>query len=154
LRAEQLDLGQLLALTRLDGLTGEGSLDGVLPVRLTEGAAIIEGGELAATKAGVLRYDAGKAPAALQASGEGVALLLQALENFHYEALRITLDGRTDATMDIGLHVGGANPDLYGGHPIEFNLNLEGEIGNILRQGVSSYQIPDRVRERMQGFER
>ena len=102
----------------------------------------------------MLRYAAGAAPPALQAGGEGVDLLLQALENFHYEALEITLDGRTDAAMDIGLHLAGANPDLYDGHPVEFNLDLEGELANILRQGVASYQIPERIRERMQGFGR
>ncbi|MGH6920476.1 MAG: intermembrane phospholipid transport protein YdbH family protein [Geminicoccaceae bacterium] len=154
LRAEQLDLGQLLALTRMEGLSGEGSLDGVLPVRLSQGAAVVDGGELAATGPGVLRYASGSAPAALQAGGQGVDLLLQALENFHYEALKITLDGRTDAAMDIDLHLAGANPDLYDGHPVEFNLDLEGELANILRQGVASWQIPERIRERMQGFER
>jgi hypothetical protein len=80
--------------------------------------------------------------------------LLQALENFRYEALRITLDGRTDAEMDIGLHVQGANPELYDGYPIEFNLDLEGELANILRSGLASYQIPERIREQMQGFRR
>jgi hypothetical protein len=154
LRAEQLDLGRLLALSRMEGLSGEGKLDGVLPLRLSQGAVIIEGGELAATGPGVLRYAAGSAPAALRAGGEGVDLLLQALENFRYEALKITLDGRTDAAMDIDLHLAGANPDLYDGHPVEFNLDLEGELANILRQGVASYQIPERIRERMQGFRR
>jgi hypothetical protein len=154
LRADELDLARLFELTRLEGLTGEGILNGVLPVRLSEGAAVIEDGELAAAGPGVLRYRSETAPAALQAGGQGVDLLLQALENFHYEALRITLDGRTDAAMDIGLHLGGANPDLYDGHPVEFNLDLEGELGNILRQGVASFQIPDRIRERMQGFGR
>jgi Dicarboxylate transport len=154
LRAEQLDLGQLLVLTRLEGLSGEGKLDGVLPLRLSDGAVTIEGGELAARGSGVLRYAAGSAPAALQAGGEGVDLLWQALENFHYEALKITLDGRTDAAMDIDLHLAGANPDLYDGHPVEFNLDLEGELANILRQGVASLQIPERIRERMQGFGR
>jgi hypothetical protein len=52
--------------------------------------------------------------------------------------------------MDIALHLAGANPDLYDGYPVEFNLNLEGELGKILRQGVASYGIP----ERMQGFGR
>jgi hypothetical protein len=154
LRAEQLDLGQLLALTRLDGLSGEGSLDGVLPLRVSKGAAAIAGGKLEASGPGVLRYAAGAVPPALQSGGEGVDLLLQALENFHYEALEITLEGRTDAAMDIALHLAGANPDLYDGHPIEFNLDLEGELANILRQGIASYQIPDRIRERMQGFGR
>ena len=40
------------------------------------------------------------------------------------------------------------------GYPIEFNLNLEGQLANVLRSGLASYQIPDRIRERMQGFAR
>jgi len=80
--------------------------------------------------------------------------LLQALENFRYETLRLTVDGRTDAEMDVGLHIAGANPDLYDGYPIEFNLNLEGALANVLRSGLAGYQIPERIRERMQGFGR
>jgi hypothetical protein len=154
LSADRLDLAQLFALTRLDGLSGEGTIRGTLPLRITGVEAVVEGGELRADGPGRLRYRPAAAPAALQAGGENVTLLLQALENFHYEALRITLDGRTDAEMDIGLHVQGANPDLYDGYPIEFNLDLEGELANILRSGLASYQIPERIREQMQGFRR
>ena len=154
LSAERLDLAQLFALTRLDGLSGEGKIRGTLPLRITGTEAVIEGGELRADGPGWLRYRPAAAPTALEAGGENVTLLLQALENFRYEALRITLDGRTDATMDIGLHVQGANPELYDGYPIEFNLDLEGELANILRSGLASYQIPERIREQMQGFRR
>jgi hypothetical protein len=154
LSADRLDLAQLFALTRLDGLSGEGTIRGTLPLRITGAEAVIEGGELRADGPGRLRYRPDAAPAALQAGGENVSLLLQALENFHYEALRITLDGRTDAEIDIGLHVQGANPELYDGYPIEFNLDLEGELANILRSGLASYQIPERIREQMQGFRR
>jgi hypothetical protein len=154
LKAEQLDLGQLFALTRLDGLSGAGTIHGTLPVRISGSEAVIEGGELETDRPGWLRYRPAAAPTALQAGGANVTLLLQALENFHYEALRITLDGRTDADMDIGLHVRGANPELYNGYPIEFNLNLEGELANILRSGLASYQIPERIREQMQSFGR
>ena len=80
--------------------------------------------------------------------------LLQALENFRYKDLRLTIDGRTDGEMDVGLHIAGANPDLYDGYPIEFNLNLEGALANVLRQGLAGYQIPERIREQMQGFGR
>jgi hypothetical protein len=152
--AEGIDLGQLFALTRLDGLSGEGKVHGSLPVRIEGGVATIEAGELETDRPGWLRYRPAQPPAALQAGGANVALLLQALENFHYEALRITLDGRTDAEMDIKLHVRGANPDLYGGYPVEFNLNLEGELGNILRSGLATYQLPERIREQMRSFRR
>ncbi|HSA80920.1 MAG TPA: YdbH domain-containing protein [Geminicoccaceae bacterium] len=154
LSADRLDLAQLFALTRLDGLSGEGTIRGTLPIRVTGVEAVIVGGELKSDGPGWLRYRPDAAPAALQAGGENVSLLLQALENFRYEALRITLDGRTDAEMDIGLHVQGANPELYDGYPIEFNLDLEGELANILRSGLATYQIPERIREQMQGFRR
>jgi Dicarboxylate transport len=154
LTADGLDLGQLFALTRLDGLSGDGRVHGTLPVRIEDGVAAIEGGALETDRPGWLRYRPAEPPTALQAGGANVNLLLQALENFHYEALRITLDGRTDAAMDIKLHVRGANPELYGGYPIEFNLNLEGELANILRSGLSTYQIPKRIREQMRGFQR
>jgi hypothetical protein len=154
LRAEGLDLAQIFALTRLDGLTGEGTINGVLPIRISGREAVVTGGELMATRPGRLRYQPAQPPPAVAAGGESMGLLLEALENFRYEALRITLDGRTDAAMDIGLHLKGANPDLYDGYPIEFNFALEGELANVLRQGLSGYQIPDQIRERMQSFPR
>jgi Dicarboxylate transport len=154
LTAERLKLNEIFALTQLDGLSGEGTMHGTLPITVARAEATIEGGELVSDRPGWVRYRPAQAPAALQAGGENVNLLLQALENFRYETLRLTIDGRTDAEMDVGLHISGANPDLYDGYPIEFNLNLEGDLGNILRSGLAGYQIPERIRERMQGFGR
>ncbi|MEM8948236.1 MAG: YdbH domain-containing protein, partial [Pseudomonadota bacterium] len=93
-------------------------------------------------------------PGVLQAGGESVKLMLQALENFQYDALKITIDGRTDGVNAVGLHLKGANPELYDGHPVEFNLNLEGSLASLVQVNIDNYQIPDRIRERLQGFER
>jgi hypothetical protein len=154
LRAEQLDLDSLLRLTPLDDLTGEGLINGTLPLTIGEFAASIAGGELAASAPGVLRYTPSSVPGVLQAGGESVKLMLQALENFRYDALKITLDGRTDGATAIGLHLNGANPGLYDGHPVEFNLNLDGNLASLIQTNLENYQIPDRIRERIQGFER
>ncbi|MGH6901714.1 MAG: intermembrane phospholipid transport protein YdbH family protein, partial [Geminicoccaceae bacterium] len=154
LTAERLKLDEIFALTQLDGLSGEGTMHGTLPITVAGAEATIEGGELVSDRPGWVRYRPGQTPAALEAGGENVNLLLQALENFRYEKLRLTIDGRTDAEMDVGLHIAGANPDLYDGYPIEFNLNLEGALANVLRSGLAGYQIPERIRERMQGFGR
>ncbi len=154
LTADALDLGQLFGLTRLPGLSGQGRVQGSLPVRIMNGVAVIEAGEFATAGPGWLRYRPTERLTALEAGGANVSLLLQALENFHYEALRITLDGPTDAEMDIKLHVRGANPELYDGHPIEFNLNLRGELANILRSGFATYQLPERIRQQMRSFPR
>ncbi|MGH6945683.1 MAG: intermembrane phospholipid transport protein YdbH family protein, partial [Geminicoccaceae bacterium] len=150
LKAEGLSLDRLLALTELQGLSGEGRISGELPVRVQGSEATVRGGELSSDGPGTLRYRPIAPPSALQAGGAKISLLLQALENFRYDELRITLDGRTDAEMDARLHLRGANPDLYGGHPVEFNLNLEGELANIVRNSLAGYQIPEQIRERIQ----
>ena len=154
LTAERLKLDEIFALAQLDGLAGEGTMHGALPITVAGAEAVIADGELVSDGPGWVRYRPDEAPAALQAGGENVNLLLQALENFRYKELRLTIDGRTDGEMDVGLHISGANPDLYDGYPIEFNLNLEGALADVLRAGLAGYQIPERIRERMQGFGR
>jgi Dicarboxylate transport len=154
LTAERLSLDEIFALTQLDGLSGEGTMHGTLPITVAGAEATIDGGELVSDGPGWVRYRPGQAPAAFQAGGANVNLVLQALENFRYESLRLTVDGRTDAEMDVGLHIAGANPELYDGYPIEFNLNLEGALANVLRSGIASYRVPEQIRERMQRFGR
>jgi hypothetical protein len=154
LTAERLKLDEIFALAQLDGLTGKGTMHGTLPITVAGTEAVIDNGELVSDGPGWVRYRPDEAPAALQAGGENVNLLLQALENFRYKELRLTIDGRTDGEMDVGLHISGANPDLYDGYPIEFNLSLEGALADVLRAGLAGYQIPDRIRERMHGFGR
>ena len=153
LNAEQLDLEALLRLTPLDEVNGEGRIDGTLPLTIG-GTAAIEGGELAASGPGVIRYAPSSVPGVLQAGGESVTLMLQALENFQYDALNLTLNGKTDGETSIGLHLKGANPQLYDGYPVEFNLNLDGNLASLIQTNLDNYQIPDRIRERLQGFER
>jgi hypothetical protein len=154
LTAERLNLDEIFALAQLDGLSGEGTMHGTLPITIAGSEAVIAHGELVSDGPGWVRYRPAQPPAALEAGGENVNLLLQALENFRYKDLRLTIDGRTDGEMDVRLHIAGANPDLYDGYPIEFNLNLEGALANVLRQGLAGYQIPERIREQMQGFGR
>lgn len=154
LETDNLQLDDLLAEIQLDGLRGQGVMAGRLPVRVEGNVAVIEGGELAAVGPGWVRYRPERVPAGLAGGGGGVELMLQAAENFQYEVLRLRLDGRTDGEMDIGLQLHGANPDLYDGHPVQFNVNVEGELANIIRRSLEGYTMPDVVRERLERFGR
>ncbi|MEZ5826763.1 MAG: YdbH domain-containing protein [Geminicoccaceae bacterium] len=73
----------------------------------------------------------------------GMALLLQALENFHFDRLNLTLHGRVDEQMQVSLHLEGRNPDLYGGHAFELNVNLEGALALLAGQAVDTWRVPD-----------
>jgi hypothetical protein len=100
-----------------------------------------------------LRYAPGGAPAALRQAGEGATLMLDALEDFRYEALSITLDREADGETDVALHIKGANPGFYDGYPVEFNLTISGELDTMLRRGLEGYRVPDAIRQRIQGFD-
>lgn len=78
--------------------------------------------------------------------------MLQALSDFRYKALRLTLDRDAPGDTRIGLHIAGANPALHGGYPVELNVTLTGELDRMLREGIEGYRVPERILERMQRF--
>jgi hypothetical protein len=50
------------------------------------------------------------------------------------------------------MQVKGRNPDFYGGHPVEFNLNVSGKLDQILNRGLAGYRIPDTIRDKLDDF--
>jgi hypothetical protein len=115
-----IDLGQLLAFFDINGLAGSGLLDISLPVGSDQTGVYIKNGTFNSTGPGHLAY-----------KQQGVAasnIGLQALENFQYQGLSGTVDYQSDGMYRISVHIEGKNPDLYGGHPIVFNLNINGAL--------------------------
>lgn len=141
LGVHKLDMGVLAAQAAVDGLSVSGTLSGSVPLRSDETGYHFADGLLRSDNPGKLIYKPATPSPALTGN-QGGALLLQALSNFTYDRLSVTLNG--PLTEDISLLVGlaGKNPDLYGGYPIEFNLNLTGRLTQILRQGIVGYGIP------------
>jgi hypothetical protein len=153
LEAEDLDLAQLLALVNLEGLSGQGRLDGSLPLTRRRDAIEVRGGVLRARPGGWLRYQPGDRVAGLkQSGGIGIELLLEAFENLQVETLELTLDGNTNALMQLGLRVVGVNPDFQDGRPLHYSLNVESRLADLLRQGAAAYRIPQVIEERLQEF--
>lgn len=150
---DDLDLAELVALSEIDDISASGRLSGRAPVTVTADGFAITGGRLeTASGGGLLRYAPPLAPAALRQGGEGATLALTVLENFRYESLAIDIDRDAGGDAEIAVHLRGANPDVYDGYPIEFNLNISGPIDQMLRRGLEGYRVPDAVAERLQGF--
>ena len=115
-----VNLGHLLAFADIDGLEGTGQMDISLPAGSDQNGIYIKDGTFKSTHPGRLAY-----------TKEGIAgsnIGLQALENFEYQDLSGTIDYQSDGVYQIGVHLEGRNPDLYGGHPIVFNLNINGSL--------------------------
>ena len=135
---DDVDLGLLLSLLKVEGLSATGRLAGTIPVALADGAVAIENGQLAAEGPGVLRVQSEAAAAALGGTGEQVALMLSALEDFRYDALSATLDMGTGGDAVAMVRMQGHNPAVLDGYPFAFNIGLSGNPGELLaalRQG-------------------
>jgi len=152
LDVQGMDLSRLLELIDLPGLSASGTLQGTLPLRLDHGNVIVENGRLAASGPGRSRYLPDDPPDALSAGGQSTDLLLKALADFRYKALTLTLNGSAAGDMEVALNLEGANPDLYDGYPVDFTLTVSGALSQIIGDALRGYQVPDRIRERIQGF--
>ncbi|MBL8631367.1 MAG: YdbH domain-containing protein [Rhodospirillaceae bacterium] len=142
-----VDLEGLVKAFTTDGLTATGKLSGTLPLRLQNSRLYIEKGKLVGQN-GSIQYRPTQPPAAL-AQGGGT-ILLQALENFEFTEVTANINGDVIKDLGIGLTLKGKNPGLYGGYPIEFNLNLDGPLNQLVREGLSGYRIPEDIKQRLQ----
>jgi hypothetical protein len=113
-----INLGLLLAFADIDGLEGTGFLDISLPVGSDKTGFHVKDGTFRSTVPGRLAF----IKEGFAASNIG----LKALENFQYKELSGKLNYQSDGNYVLTIHLDGKNPDLYGGHPVVFNLNVNG----------------------------
>ena len=138
----------LTGLAKVDGLHAEGTLSGTLPVTWSPGVGLsVTDAKLTADGPGKVRYLAGGREAALRQSGEQVGLMLDALSDFRFEVLDLKLNGAPGEDYRIALVLEGANPKLYDGYPVRFNLDLSGQLDDIIKTGYRTYSLPTRVRD-------
>ncbi|WP_303979206.1 YdbH domain-containing protein [Dongia mobilis] len=150
LTVDSISVGELFDTLGIAGLTGEGSISGDVPVTIFPGGIAIPAAKLAATAPGVLRYDRNQAPLALQSAGESVAMALEALADFHYEKLILDLSRSLAGDVTLGLHISGRNPSFYDGYPVEFNLTVEGQLDQALKEGLAGYRVPDMIQQQLE----
>jgi hypothetical protein len=135
IKAEQLDLQQLLHLEQQKGLEGTGVLDGSIPVRLTSTGVQVDNGVLEARPpGGVLRYRPTLETAQEVAPSESqLSFVLQALSNLHYNVLKLEVQYKEDGTLQLAARLEGKNPDWQEGRPVHFNLTVQENIPALLK---------------------
>ncbi len=152
LAVDHVDLARLLELAEIEGLSATGDLGGRIPASIAADGLVIRDAVLVAAGPGTLRYAPATTPSALLGGGESVELALQALSNFQYSDLKLTVNRDAGGETIALMQVKGKNPDFYGGHPVEFNLNISGKLDQILDRGLAGYRIPDTIREKLGEF--
>ena len=82
-------------------------------------------------------------------SGEEENIALKALKNFHYDSLDGTFSYNKEGLYHIKLHLLGSNPDLYDGYPVDFILNLRGELSGVFRSLFLTGNFEDAIMEQV-----
>lgn len=143
---EDMDLALMTKELGISDFSMEGRMSGTLPLGYgpKDETITIASGQLNATTPGVIRY--GK-PGTAELRGKGdenFTLALQALENFQFKKLDITIDKAADGATKLKIVLEGSNPEVLDGYPFLININLSTNLAEVLLALKEGYRLnPD-----------
>jgi len=148
-KLEKLALEKIMALEKQKGLSGNGLLDGWIPVDITAKSFVVEDGKLDARKpGGVIRYSPDPGVTEMAKSNMSVDMLIKVLKDFHYQTLGMRSDYKPNGDLVLHVQLAGRNPGWQKGQPVNLNLNLQENIPALLR----SLQLTNDIGERMSEY--
>lgn len=133
LRLEDIDISQLIDLIEIEDLDADGRFTGEIPVTITGGTFEIADGHLESSQDGQISFKSEKVRSALASGGQAVSLMMDALENFHYDRLRLDIHKPAEGESRLAIKLEGQNPDVLDGHPFDLNINLSGNLAPLLQ---------------------
>ncbi len=146
LRLDSIQLSFMESLAAFDRVDIEGSISGVLPVRLVGDQITIDRGQLENDNAGgFIRYNLSDDGA--DDSTLGVAT--RALSNFEFESLASNVTYTEDGDLLLSMRLEGINPELDPNQPVILNLNLESNIPRMLRSMRATRSIEEIFQRRL-----
>lgn len=139
-----VDLGQIMEYVDVKDVSATGRLAGtVFPIRIGQGSVVIDKGELKTALPGVLKVRSQQVRDALAGGGEQVALLLDVLEDFHYDRLALSVNKTVDGGDTVTLSTSGNNPAVKDGHPFVLNINLSTNLDKLTRALLEGYRLSE-----------
>ncbi|MCB1690189.1 MAG: YdbH domain-containing protein, partial [Halioglobus sp.] len=147
LQAKQWQLGELVALQQNAEIQAQGTLEGELPLTISDGRIIIDKGYLRALPpGGSIRYTPTDGNRALARHNPDLELALDLLSDFQYQVLSSEVSLDKSGNLLLGLSLAGSNPTLYEGQAVNFNINVEQKIDPLLQ----TLQLSDNLLERIE----
>ena len=127
---KSIDLEQVLALDKKQGIVVTGNISGELPVTFDGEKYIIDGGELHNISNGLIQVIDNPAVAELKANNSQLQLAFDALQNLHYHQLSSAVSMADDGYMQLDTVIKGRNPDID--NDVNLNLNLSYDLLGLL----------------------
>lgn len=149
LNISDIQLNDLLSMISQEDISGTGTLNGSIPIEFfDDGSFLISDGILKATpEGGIIRYRPKASMPLFSKDNENIKILIEALDDFHYNKLELTLKKGTEKGIEGFLAISGSNPKLYNGKAIELNIKLTGDLNQVLQSALGIYKIPGKIQK-------
>ncbi|WP_233079154.1 YdbH domain-containing protein [Rheinheimera soli] len=150
LQLDKLQLAELLKQHPSADMTGQGTISGTLPLSIEQGKLTVAQGSVAALEpGGKIAYQSDKAQA-MVASNQGMKIVMQALQNFHFSVLSAGVSYSKEGQLLLALKLEGNNPDFEKGRAVNFSINLEENLPAMITSLQLSGQVSELVKKRVQ----
>ncbi len=145
LQLNNISLADILALEQ-QPIIGEGTLDGRIPIQISgKDISVNQGKVYAKEPGGWIKLDQAASFRQMAGSNQGLSLLFEALDNFHYQTLESKVDYQTNGDLLLAASLLGNNPDFKDGQAFNFNINIEENLKALFQ----SLQLGDDINERI-----
>jgi hypothetical protein len=146
----KLPLNNILALEQQPSLVGTGTLAGKLPFSFKGDKLWIKDGDIYSTDSGYIRYSANDNVRAYAKTNKGLEIALNVLEDFHYKVLSIDANYTPDGKLILRNKLSGKNPNWQQGQPIEFAINIEENVLQLLKTLQFSDQLSEKIQKQIE----
>ena len=145
LQLNNISLADVLALEQ-QSITGEGTLEGHIPIRISGKEISVNHGKIyAKAPGGWIKLGEAASFGQMAGSNEGLSLLFEALDNFQYQTLESKVDYQANGDLLLAASLSGSNPDFKNGQAFNFNINIEENLKALFK----SLQLNDDINERI-----
>lgn len=153
LKVRGLDLGEILRLEQKETVKGTGTLDGMLPLFISEKDVEVHQGSIhARSPGGTLQLDIAEETANSWAKTQpNFDLIVKSLKNYQYTKLEVGVDYEKNGILKLATKLEGKNPDFRKGVPIHFNLNIEENIPALMKSLSLVKNLENKIETMMAG---
>jgi hypothetical protein len=125
-----IDLAQVLALDKKQGIVVTGNISGELPIVFDGEKYMVEQGELHNVSNGLIQVINNPAVESLKANNEQLQFAFDALQNLHYHQLSSEVSMTNDGYMQLDTVIKGHNPTID--NDVNLNLNISYDLLGLL----------------------
>lgn len=132
LKVERVDMAKLVSLLKLEELTTQGIISGVIPIKYHKGQWNIQDGKLNADDKGKIQYIPKDESVMAAQINQYSPLPLKVLKDYHFETLSLNIQHHGKESHVV-CHLVGYNPDFEKGRSVILNLDLKVQLGDLFK---------------------